>query len=154
MSTNYELMDIAESYGVNGINIIMNDELQNYEYKTSYFILNLEDSTDIGSHWVSLIIEDGRALYCDSFGLVPSLEVENWIHKNTNLKYVWNNNIFQDIKSTYCGFFALSHIIYIQKTNKNLFEATNDFINLFNNNNNELNDTILMELFNSGFENI
>ena len=152
MTSNFELLDIAESYGIHNLNVIMNDQLQNYKFKTGYYVVNLEDSDHGGTHWVSVIVENGRALYFDSFGVVPSLEVEEWLH-NSKYKYVFNNRIIQHIDSIACGYFALGLIIYVilEKT-KPLYEVVNDYLNLFDLNDYKKNDKIIMNLFETRFK--
>lgn len=151
--SNYDLLNIAKQFGINNLKVIMNDELEHYPFETGYYIINLMDSTDIGSHWVALIIEKGRCLYFDSFGVVPSLQVEEWMHQS-QYKYQFNNKIIQNLDSVNCGYFALGLIIYVIKdTKKNLYDAVNSYINLFSNDNKK-NDYIILSLFRNKFKNV
>jgi len=151
--TNFELIELAKSYGINNLNVIMNDELTNYSFNTGYYIINLEDSTESGSHWTAVIVEEGKGLYWDSFGCVPSLQVEDFLHKSKH-KYVFNNKIVQDLRSTKCGLFSLGCIIYVIKdTTKSLYEAVNDYTNLFSHDAKK-NDKIIDKLYKTKFNNI
>ena len=67
------------------------------------YIINLDDSTGPGTHWVALISDiSDKAIYFDSFGLPPTQEIvdvhEEWFH---------NDSQFQDKRAVLCGYYCL-----------------------------------------------
>ena len=150
--SNFDLIDIAKTYGIDNLNVVMNDELKYYEFKTGYYIINLEDTDDLGSHWVCLIVENGKCIYWDSFGCLPSHDVENWM-KQSKYKYMFNNRIVQDLDSVLCGLFALGVIIYVILTPTDLYEAVDNYTDLFSMEPKD-NDIIINDLFKTKFKNI
>lgn len=151
--TNFNLMDIASSYKIKkDFYVIMNDELQYFPFKTGYYIINLDDSDKSGSHWVCLIIEENKCLYWDSFGCLPSLDVIQFM-KKSRTKYMYSNRIVQHLESTNCGLFALGVIIYVLKTKGDLYDAVDQYTDLFSMEPIK-NDKIILDLFKSKFRNI
>ena len=66
--SNYQLMQMANEDRIKLI-IIMADELVNVKLLPKLnIILNLQDSSKGGSHWVGLVIIDNHAMYFDSYG--------------------------------------------------------------------------------------
>ena len=102
------------------------------------YVINLDEYSDIGTHWVSLWVNNtNNVTYFDSFGVehIPK-EIKKLI-KNKNIK----TNIFriQDYDSIMCGYFCIGFINYMLK-GKNLTEYTN----LFSPNNFKKNDNIIL----------
>lgn len=109
--TNLELEDLAVYFKIPNFHCVMNDEMLTMPYEDGYYIVNLEDTTDNGSHWVVVIIKNNQKAYWDSFGVVPSLQVIEFFRKSKG-KYAFNNRIIQDLQSVLCGWFCLGLIIF------------------------------------------
>ena len=131
--SNIEIKKILRNLGINDVYIISKDELKNFN-SSNKFIINMDNNTGSGTHWVSLIDN----FYFDSYGLIYPNEISNFID---NIYY--SNKQIQLKNDTCCGWFCLMFIIYFDKTkiNKNSY---NKFINQFNNNN---NNNILIKFF-------
>ena len=69
--------------------------------KDGTYVINLDEYSDIGTHWVALYVQNNNATYFDSFGVkhIPK-EIKEFV-KNTNIK----TNIFkiQAYDSIMCG---------------------------------------------------
>ena len=131
--SNLELEHLADYFEIPNFYCVMNDEMLKMPFKDGYYIVNLEDSTEGGSHWVTVIIENGKKLYWDSFGAVPSLQVTKYFHK-TKSKYMFNNRIVQDLKSSLCGWFCLGLIIfchYFKEISDDLFILADTWTDCF-----------------------
>ena len=77
-------------------------------------------------------IRDKQAIYFDSFGCVPPLNVINFVKQRSKTKLGYNNFIIQDLKSDACGFYCIGFILFVsQSKNKNIYKSTNDFIKMF-----------------------
>lgn len=95
---------------------------------------------NVGSHWVGLIIKSDYALYSDSFGILPPLEVEQ-VCKGKKLYY--NKKQIQSLKATSCGYYCVAFLLYSHDV-----KAFNRFLETFVNYT-DINDTILKQLLES-----
>jgi len=97
---------------------------------TEYFVVNLGSMNDGGTHWVGLAIRGKREVcYFDPFGVIWSQKIAKYISKCT--KKGFNETQIQNIASNLCGWYCLMWLKWIQSSNKDMFRATNDFVNEF-----------------------
>ena len=108
--------------------------------KDGAYVINLDEYSHIGTHWVALWVNDNNVTYFDSFRVehIPK-EIKKLI-ANKNIK----QNIFriQAYDSIMCGYFCIRFTNYILK-GKTLTEYTN----LFSPNNFKKNDDIILNYF-------
>ena len=94
------------------------------EIKNEAYIINLNEYSDIGTHWVALHVNNNNVSYFDSFGVehIPK-EIKTFIN-NKNIK----TNIFriQAYDSVMCGYFCIGFIDFMFK-GRTLTEHTNLF---------------------------
>ena len=87
-------------------------------------VINLDEYSDIGNHWVALYIQNNDVTYFDSFGVehIPK-EIKTFIG-NKNIK----TNIFriQAYDSIMCRYFCIEFIDFML-AEKTLIEFTNLF---------------------------
>jgi hypothetical protein len=141
MLTNFDLEKIAKNYDVKLIGIYSKNELDNLQIENGNYIINLDD--DIGSHWTALNINKNKGIYFDSFGCMPPQNVISFVKQKPNIKFGYNNFIIQDLESEKCGFYCIAFLLFLNRSkNKDIYKATNDFIELFKDNTLE-NDEIL-----------
>ena len=104
------------------------------------YVINLDEFSDIGTHWVALYVINNDVRYFDSFGVehIPK-EIRTFIN-NKNIK----TNIFkkQAYDSIMCGYFCIGFIDFML-AGKTLTEYTN----LFSPNNFKKNDDIILNYF-------
>jgi hypothetical protein len=138
-TTNIDLLKFAESYKL-PLQVLMNNE---FKYpRNGYYILNLENNGQGGSHWVSLICQNKKCFYFDSFGAPPTENVHLRLKQRYNKIYM-NNFIIQDLKSNMCGWFSLGLLLYVfLHPNVELIKACDQFLNMFDNST-EKNNAIL-----------
>ena len=102
--------------------------------------MNLDEYSDIGTHWVALYVSNNDVTYFDSFGVehIPK-EIKTFI-SNKNIK----TNIFriQVYDSTMCCYFCIGFINFMSAG-----KTLTDFINLFSPNNFKKNDGIILNYF-------
>ena len=98
------------------------DNLQ--KIKDGAYIINLDEYSDIGTHWVALYIQNNDVTYFDSFGVeyIPK-EIRTFI-SNKNIK----TNIFwiQTYDSVMCGCFCIVFLDFML-AKKTLTKSTNLF---------------------------
>ena len=142
MLTNDDLEKIAKNYDVKLKGIFMKDKLTNLPIEDGNYIINMDNSTGIGTHWTALFVSENKAIYFDSFGCVPPQNVIDFV-KQRNIKLGYNNFIMQDLESEKCGFYCIAFLLFLNRSkNKDIYKATNDFIKMFHNDTLE-NDEIL-----------
>ena len=110
------------------------------EIKDGAYVINLDEYSDIGTHWIALYILNNDVTYFDSFGVenVPK-EIKGFIG-NKNIK----TNIFriQAYDSIMCGYFCIGFIDFMLAG-----KTLTDFTNLFSPNNFKKNDDIILNYF-------
>ena len=115
------------------------DNLPN-KIRDGAYVINLDEYSDIGTHWIALYVKNNDITYFDSFGVehIPK-EITKFI-KNKNIK----TNIFriQAYDSIMCGYFCIGFIDFMFKE-KTLTEYTN----LFSPNDFKRNDDTILNYF-------
>ena len=108
--------------------------------KDGAYVINLDEYSDIGTHWVALYVHNNNVTYFDSFGVehIPK-EIRTFIG-NKNIK----TNIFriQAYDSIICGCFCIGFIDFMIAG-----KTLTDFTNLFSPNNFKRNDDIILKYF-------
>ena len=108
--------------------------------KDGAYIINLDEYSDIGTHWVALYVHNNDFTYFDSFGVehIPK-EIKAFIN-NKNI----TTNVFriQAYDSIMWGYFCIGFIDFML-AGKTLTE----FTNLFSPNNFKKNDDIILNYF-------
>ena len=107
------------------------------EIKDVAYVINLDEYSDIGTHWVSLWVNNSIVTYFNSFGVEHIPKAIKSIIGNKNIK----TNIFRIQAYDYdmCGCFCFGFISYMLK-GKTLTKYTN----LFSSNNLKKNDDIIL----------
>ena len=136
--TNFEIQKCYQNEPrFNGV--YSRDNLPN-KIKDGAYVKNLDEYSDIGTHWVALWVNNNNVTYFDSFGVehIPK-EIIKFI-KNRNIK----TNIFriQAYDSIMCGYFCTGFIDFML-AGKTLTELTN----LFSPNNFKEYDDIILNYF-------
>ena len=106
-------------------------------------MINLNEYSDIGTHWVALYVNNNNVTYFDSFGVehIPK-EIIKFIG-NKNIK----TNIFriQAYDSIMCGYFCIGFINFMLAG-----KTLTDFTNLFSPYDFDKNDNIILSYFSDG----
>ena len=100
-------------------------------------MINLDEYSDIGTHWIALYVNNKTLAYFDSFGIehIPK-EVKRFIINKSKI-----SNIFriQAYDSVMCGYFCISFINYIF-----MGKSLTNYTNLFSPNNFKKNENIIL----------
>lgn len=87
---------------------VARDELPKKIANKEYRIINLDHSSNSGTHWVA-IINDPKlkySFYFDSYGLVPPTEAVKYM-KTSGKQIYYNSSQIQLVNSVACGFYCL-----------------------------------------------
>ena len=108
--------------------------------KDGAYVINLDEYSDIGTHWIALYVKNNDVTYFDSFGVahIPK-EIKAFI-KNRNIK----TNIFriQAYDSVMCGYFCTGFIDFMFKG-----KTLTEYANLFSPNGFKRNDDTILNYF-------
>ena len=110
--------------------------------KDGTYVININEYSDIRTHWIALYVRNNNVTYFDIFGVEQiTKEIKTFIN-NKNIK----TNIFriQAHNSVTCGYFCIGFINFVL-AGKTLTEYTN----LFSPNNFKKNDDITLNYFRS-----
>ena len=108
--------------------------------KDGVYVFNLDEYSDIRTHWIALFVNPKTVTYVDSFGVehIPK-EIKSFIN---NKNIIVNIFRIQTYDSVMCGYFCIEFIDFIFKGN-----SLTDLANLFSPNNFKKNDDIILNYF-------
>jgi hypothetical protein len=123
--SNFDIQRICSHIGIKLNGIFMKDQVNNTNFKDGNYIMNLENSNQSGSHWVSFVKKGDCVYYSDSYGVRPPENIYNLFLNNCSKVYV-NMKPFQSLNSKKCGWYA---IYFLYSMNKRKGVMLNRFIN-------------------------
>ena len=115
-------------------------ECNSVEIKNEAHVINLDEYSDIRTHWIAFYVLNNNVTYFDSFGVEHIPEKTKTFIENKNIKT--NNFRIQADDSIVCGFFCTG-FIHFMLAGKSL----TDFTNFLSPNNLEKNDHIIFNYF-------
>ena len=111
MLTDEDLEESCDRLKIPLVGIFSKDLLPKHCIPGGY-IINLQNHDEgHGSHWVALAVRADSALYFDSFGMPPPLQVIRFVRDDYTL--VYNKQDIQNIDSGVCGSYCLAFLYYI-----------------------------------------
>ena len=115
------------------------DNLPN-KIKDAAYLINLDEYSDIGTHWIALYASNDNITYFDSFSVEHiSKEIIIFIDKPIVVANIFR---IQAYYSLMCGYFCIGFIDFILKD-----KILTDFTTLFLPNNFDKNDDIILKYF-------
>ena len=99
-------------------------ERSSTEIKDRAYVINLDEYSDIGTHWISLYEQNNDANYFDIFGVEHILKEIKTFIKNRSIKT--NMLRIQAYDSVMCGYFCIRFIDFMLP-GKTLTDFTNRF---------------------------
>lgn len=111
-------MDILEygRYIKNFRGCFMRDTLPIEKYNNECGIVNLDDNTGNGTHWVAYYFDGKQKIYFDSFGLDPPVELKQYLGPAPP-GILTQTFQLQDYGDVICGHLCL-HVLYELSKNK------------------------------------
>jgi hypothetical protein len=143
--TNHELLEYCRfiNFPLNGV--LMKDQVRNIP--NTYWIVNLQNEDEGGTHWCALNITSKKKVYWfDSYGIVaPETVIKLLNVKNEDFSF--NDIRIQSMKSIFCGYFALCFLIFMRHYSKKPDDGIENFLELFHLKLFNKNDTIIKNKF-------
>ena len=106
-----------------------------------YYIVNLNDSTQPGSHWVVIHVKITLIEYFDSFGLNAPMELVE-LSDRMGLNYLYNSTQYQDLNSVLCGYWCL---YFVNESRKG--RSYYDILRPFSHTDTQFNERLIVEYF-------
>ena len=119
--TNFEI----QTYYQNEPRFIGVYSRDNLRYKKNgAYVINFDEYSDIGTHWIALYVNNKTLTYFDSFGIehIPK-EVKKIIGNKNIIPNIYR---IQNYDSIMCGYFCIGFIDYMFKS-----KSLTDYTNLF-----------------------
>lgn len=163
MLTDGQIMELAPRMNIPLVGCYFKNDLPNIEIGKSY-IVNLENDVDeqgnisAGTHWIAFQIFRTHSgllpLFFDSFGFGAPAEVADKIATVTNKKIGFSTRQIQSPSySGACGWYCLAWLHYMNMKHRSIREDLtdryNDFVSMFDPENQQINDQTLKLFFRS-----
>ena len=99
------------------------------QMKDGEYIINLDEYSDIGTHWIAFCVSNNGITYFDSFGVehIPN-EIKAFIDRSLSITTIFFR--IQAYDSIMCGYFCIGFMNFML-----VGETLTDFTNLFSPNN-------------------
>ena len=111
-----------------------------YIIQNRAYVINRDEYSDIGTHWIVLYVNNKTVTDFDSFGIEHILkEVKKFIGNRNIISNIYR---IQNYDSIMCGYFCIGFIDYMFKG-----KSLRDYTNLFSPNNFKKNDDIILNYF-------
>ena len=111
MTSNIELKNIADSLHIPNFNVLMKDELLNYN--NIKYPLNLivgsknSDESDDYNHWTMCYVDEQQKIFYSSFGDKIPLEIKEFLYKLDDRPILSSDWQIQDWSETSCGMYCI-----------------------------------------------
>ena len=107
--SNFQIIEKSKELNIKNFKgVFMRDELTNMKpTNNECMIINIDHSSNEGTHWTSLFIDNGTSYYFDSYGFEPTLEVKGYCKEP---RY-YNSFEIQKINEVICGHYCI-YVLY------------------------------------------
>ena len=114
------------------------------EIKNGAYVIDIDEYHDIGTHWVTLYVNNKTVTYFDSFRVehIPT-EIKKFISSKNIKANIFRIQIYDFVM---CGYFYIGFIDFMFNGN-----SLTDFTNLFSPNDFKKNDDIILKYFLNSF---
>ena len=110
------------------------------ETKDGAYVVNFDEYSDIGSHWIALYVNNKSVTYFDSFGIEHiSKEVKKFVNNKNIIIQIFRIRAYD---SVICGYFCIGIVDYMF-----MGKSLTDYTALFSSNNFKKNDDIILNYF-------
>src|SRR5580698_3063089 len=103
--------------------VFMRDELKNNSCisRNECMIINIDHSSNEGTHWTCLFIQNGISFYFDSYGFEPTLEVVEYCKEpedSTSSTRHYSSYPIQKMNEVICGHYCIYVLHRLSKGDK------------------------------------
>jgi hypothetical protein len=137
--SNFDIEELCKEFKIPLVACVAKDILRKINLKNGGYVINLDDSTGVGSHWTGLYVKDYDCCYFDPFGINPPLDVLRFCKGKT---LIINKDQIQKLDQSCCGYYCIAFLYYMHRakgvnlrTNLFMFAKPFDLNNTTNNDN-------------------
>lgn len=123
-TSSQDLSNLCSKLHIHLNGIYCKDQLRGKSFNDGGYILNLDNSTNKGTHWTACWVENNQCVYFDAFGIIYCDELLNW-SKDKVIYY--NCKQIQHITDLHCGYFCVLFLYFFQ------YQQQSNKMELFNN---------------------
>ena len=129
--SNFDIMKYAKLLDLPLIGVFCKDELPP-KAKTGFYVMNMSNHDEEGSHWTCFGVLHGRCYYFDSFAAPPPSLVEKFLAPFKPI--IYNTKQIQKLTGSFCGWttllagYFLFHPVHAKMSLK---ERMDDFLSIF-----------------------
>ena len=121
--TNVEIADSVKKLHIPSFRgVFVRDALPKKPNKNECGILNLDDSSGNGTHWVLWYRKNNTNFYFDSYGIQPPLELQRYLKSSI----LYTTEKIQPKGEVFCGHLCL-HVLKQLSLGRHLQNIVNDF---------------------------
>src|SRR6218665_1516799 len=121
--SNIILQETAKRLNINNFRgVFLRDELPERPRANECGILNLDDSSGCGTHWVVWIKRGNYKVYFDGYGLLPPVELVKYLHSPV----YYNSERIQPDSEVFCGHLCLCVLKKISNDDCNFQDVMNE----------------------------
>jgi len=147
--SNIDISNYANLLNLPLIGVFCKDELPP-RAKNGFYVINMSNHDEDGSHWTSFGVHQGRCWYFDSFASPPPTPVEKFLAPFKPI--IYNTKQIQKLLGEYCGWTTLlagQFMFHPLHKNLTLEKRMEEFLSLFSedqNRNEKIMELILSRL--------
>jgi hypothetical protein len=132
--------------------VFMKDEFK-LPLQDGYYIMNLQDSHENGSHWVAFVKIKSNVYYHDSYAVImPQNQYD--LFKSEQINIYYNTLQKQSLDTTSCGWWSIYFLYYMHYSKGTLTKRFSNFNKMFEHKTNEhvdlkmnKNEALLLKIF-------
>ena len=111
--TNFDIMIICKKLNIQNFKgVFMRDEIKGKASNNESIILNLDESRNSGTHWVSLAVKNKICYYFDSYGFCPPDEIKSYCD---GLECYFSSYRVQKPNELICGHYSVYMLYLLDK---------------------------------------
>ena len=124
--SNFQIIKKCEELKIKNFQgVFMRDELKNKKStKNECMVINIDHSSNEGTHWTCLFIKNGVSYYFDSYGFEPTLEVVEYCKEP---RY-YSSFPIQKITEVICGHYCI-YVLYKLSIGKDFYDVCDELSN-------------------------
>lgn len=107
-TSDLDLAELAGKIGIKPLQVYSVDELVRVKPKPGFYIINMDESSGPGTHWVAIYSGNNQSytIYFDPFGLDADTRVITFMKRFKKVPIGLNLQA-QDLKASSCGYWCL-----------------------------------------------
>ena len=131
--SNFQIIEKCEELQIKNFKgVFMRDELQNKKATPNEcMVINTDHSSNEGTHWTCLFINNGSSFYFDPYGFKPTVEVERYCTSGSsssskNSRY-YSPFPIQKMNEVICGHYCI-YVLYRINNDIEFYDVCNELM--------------------------